>query len=88
MDNQPRRTSFGRSLRFWLGMQVDPDVHQLRQKTDEELCQWIAGWNDTQGAGYRLLGQHELNRRLQQADAVRSWLALGLSLVAIFLGLT
>lgn len=61
------------------------DPHKLRQKTDEELCQWIAGWNDRGGLGYRLLGQHELQRRLRQPDTIRSWIALGISVVALVL---
>ncbi len=61
------------------------DRHQLRKMTDEELCQWIAGWNEQRGIGYRLLGQHELQRRLRQADALRSWIAIGISLLAVTL---
>jgi hypothetical protein len=66
-------------------MTVTP--HQFRQKTDEEICQWIAGWNDKTGIGYRLLGQHELQRRLRQPDAVRSWIAIGISTLAIILSI-
>jgi hypothetical protein len=61
------------------------DPHQLRKKTNEELCQWIAGWNDHRGIGYRLLGQHELQRRLRQPDAIRSWIAIGISILAVAL---
>lgn len=63
------------------------DPHQLRKKTNEELCQWIAGWNDQKGIGHRLLGQHELQRRLRQPDAVRSWIAIGISVFAVLLSL-
>ena len=61
------------------------DPYHLRQKTNEELCNWIAGWNDSSGLGKRLLGQHELQRRLRQPDAVRSWVAIGISTVAVSL---
>jgi hypothetical protein len=46
---------------------------------------WIAGWNDQRGIGHRLLGQHELQRRLRQPEAFRSWLALGVSMLALVL---
>jgi hypothetical protein len=61
------------------------DTYQLRKKSDEELCQWIAGWNDQRGIGHRLLGQHELQRRLRQPDAIRSWIAIGISILAVIL---
>lgn len=61
------------------------DTYDLRQKTDEELCEWIAGWNDQRGVGHRLLGQHELERRLQRPNAIRSWLAIGISVFAVVL---
>ncbi len=58
---------------------------ELRQKNNEELCEWIRGFNDDKGAGYRLLGQHELQRRLRQPDAIRSWLAIGISIIALII---
>jgi hypothetical protein len=64
-------------------MQKKLDTHDLKNKTDEELCQWIAGWNDHKGIGYRLLGQHELQRRLRQPDVIRSWIAIGISITAL-----
>jgi hypothetical protein len=60
---------------------------ELRQKNNEELCQWIRGFNDDKGAGYRLLGQHELQRRLRHPDAVRSWIAIGISVIALVLSI-
>ena len=66
-------------------MKKEPDTHKLCEKTNEELCQWIAGWNDGTGRGYRLLGEHELQRRLRRPDAIRSWLAIGISLLAVAL---
>ena len=66
-------------------MSNERDPYDLRQKTDEELCEWIAGWNDQRGIGHRLLGQHELQRRLQRPNAIRSWLAIGISVFAVAL---
>ena len=66
-------------------MSNERDPYDLRQKTDEELCKWIAGWNDQGGIGHRLLGQHELQRRLQRPNAIRSWLAIGISVFAVAL---
>jgi hypothetical protein len=59
------------------------DPYQLRKMTDQELCEWIAGWNDQRGIGHRLLGQHELERRFQQPNAIRSWLAIGISVIVL-----
>ena len=66
-------------------MSDEYDRYQLRKMTNEELCKWIAGWNEQSGVGYRLLGQHELQRRLRQADAIRSWIAIVISLLAVAL---
>jgi hypothetical protein len=66
-------------------MSNERDPYDLRKKTDEELCEWIAGWNDQRGIGHRLLGQHELERRLQRPNAIRSWLAIGISVFAVTL---
>jgi len=63
----------------------EKDPYELRKKTDKELCEWIAGWNDQRGIGHRLLGQHELQRRLRQPDAIRSWIALAVSILALTL---
>lgn len=66
-------------------MKPEADPHKLRDKSNEELCQWISGWNDGKGRGYRLLGEHELQRRLRRPDAVRSWIAIGISVIAVLL---
>ena len=66
-------------------MRYKRDTYDLLKKTDEELCEWIAGWNDQQGIGKRLLGQHELQRRLRRPDAIRSWIAIGISIFAVAL---
>jgi hypothetical protein len=34
-----------------------------------------------------LLGEHELQRRLRRPDAVRSWLAIAISLFSVLMGL-
>ena len=66
-------------------MKPESDPYQLREKTDEQLCEWIAGWNDSSGRGKRLLGEAELHRRIRRPDAFRSWLAIGISLAAVLL---
>jgi hypothetical protein len=66
-------------------MSAKRDTYELRKMTDEQLCEWIAGWNDHRGIGHRLLGQHELQRRLKQPDSIRSWIAIGISVFAVIL---
>ena len=66
-------------------MKPELDTYQLSKKTNEELCQWISGWNDASGRGKRLIGEHELQRRLRQPDAIRSWVAIGISILAVLL---
>jgi hypothetical protein len=64
-------------------MNKESDPHGLRKKTNQELCVWIASWNDDAGRGNRLIGEEELNRRFRSSDAFRSWVAIGISLVAL-----
>ena len=66
-------------------MKPERDPYQLRSKTDKQLCEWIAGWNDGAGRGKRLLGEAELQRRLRRPDAIRSWIAIGISSAAVVL---
>lgn len=68
-------------------MKPEPDTYKLRKMTDEELCHWIAGWNDRSGIGKRLLGEAELHRRLRRPEALRSWIAIGISLLALLCSL-
>jgi hypothetical protein len=63
---------------------AEQDPFGLRKMTDKELCEWIADWNGEKGIGQRLLGQHELQRRLQRPDAIRSWLAIAISVFGVF----
>jgi hypothetical protein len=65
----------------------DRDPHHLRDKSDNQICQWIAGHNDDAGHGFRLVGMHELQRRLRQPDAIRSWIAIGISVIALAVAL-
>ena len=68
-------------------MTKEPDTFKLREKSTEDLCKWIAGWNDIQGRGHRLLGEHELQRRLRRPDAIRSWIAVGISIASVILSI-
>jgi len=65
----------------------DKDPFKLREKSDEDLCKWISGHNQERGLWAHILGQHELNRRARQPDAVRSWIAIGISAFAVVLSL-
>ena len=60
---------------------------QLRKKTTEEVCHAIASFNEDRGLGYRLLGQHELQRRLRQPDAIRSWIAISISIISLLISI-
>jgi hypothetical protein len=68
-------------------MKLSDTERQLREKNNEELCKWIYGFNDDRGGGFRLLGRHELERRLRRPDAIRSWIAIGISLTALVLSI-
>jgi hypothetical protein len=63
------------------------DPYGLRTKSTEAVCEWIAGWNEKNGAGKRLIGMQELRRRLSRPEAIRSWIAVGISLVAVLVAL-
>jgi hypothetical protein len=63
------------------------DPYKLREKSLEELCKWIGGFNETTSGGKarNILGQHELKRRLERAGAIRSWIAIGISGLALLI---
>lgn len=67
-------------------MKID-DPYGLRKKSIEEVCEWIAGWNDGPGLGKRLIGETELKRRLSRPEAIRSWIALGIALAALIVAI-
>jgi hypothetical protein len=66
---------------------LGPEFDRLRKMTDEEVCRYIGGFNDREGLKHRLIGQHELQRRLQRAEAIRSWIAIIISVVALVMTL-
>jgi hypothetical protein len=59
------------------------DPYGLKKLSIEEVCKWIAGWNNEQGHGMRLIGQNELRRRLSRPEAIRSWIAIAISALAL-----
>ncbi len=65
----------------------DSTVELFADKSDKELCEWIAGYNEQSGLGFRLLGNHELQRRLRRPDAIRSWIAVGISIIALLVAI-
>jgi hypothetical protein len=65
----------------------DQDPYRLRQKSLEEVCEWIAGWNDGSGLGKRLIGETELKRRISRPEAIRSWIAIGIALAALIVAI-
>jgi hypothetical protein len=69
-------------------MKAQSDTERkLRGMTNEDVCKWIAGFNDDKGLGFRLLGHHELQRRLRQPDAIRSWIAIAISITALLISI-
>ncbi len=59
--------------------------HGLREKSLQELCEWIGGINETTSGGRanNFLGQFELKRRLENPNAIRSWIAIVISSIAL-----
>ena len=55
----------------------------------EELCSWIAGHNEITSGGKAMnfLGKCELQRRMENPNALRSWIAIGISVIALFAAL-
>ncbi len=69
-------------------MKAQSDTERkLREMANEDVCKWIAGFNDEKGLGFRLLGHHELQRRLRRSDAIRSWIAIGISVTALLISI-
>ena len=61
------------------------DPYGLRKMSLEALCNWIGGWNEITSGGKasNFLGQYELKRRMENPNAIRSWIAIGISAVAL-----
>lgn len=61
---------------------MSDDPYHLRQKSDHELYEWIAGWK-TSTAQY-IAGQQEIKRRNDKPVSLRSWIAIGIAALALF----
>ncbi len=61
------------------------DPCELRKKSLNDLCEWIGGFNETTSGGRakNFLGQFELKRRLENPNAIRSWIAIIISAIAL-----
>jgi hypothetical protein len=60
-----------------------PELKAMRKMSTERLCKYIAGWSGRESEPWALLGRHELERRLRRPDAVRSWIAIVISIVSL-----
>lgn len=57
----------------------DPD--KLREMSDHELYEWVGGWN--QGNEKHIAGMQEIERRNSAPANLRSWIAIGISVVSL-----
>ncbi len=53
----------------------------LREKSDEELAEFMAGWK--QDTGNYILCEMEFKRRQNIGNEKRGWISLGISVVAL-----
>ena len=57
----------------------------LKKMSDRDLAEYQAGWRpDTR---QYILAEMEIQSRLQQPGALRSWIAIGLSVIALLLSI-
>ncbi len=65
------------------------DPYGLRKISLEELCIWIAGYNEITSGGKAMhfLGKCELHRRMENPNALRSWIAIFISVIALIAAL-
>ena len=57
------------------------DPYQLRDKSDLELYKWTAQWN--QATPNYIAGQQEIRRRNERPTSKRTWIAIGISALAL-----
>ncbi len=58
----------------------------LKQKSDSELAEWIAGWKP--GSKDHILGMAELDRRKNRGNTIRGWIAIAISVLALVVSIT
>jgi len=59
------------------------NMETLRGLSDEDLHKFIAGWKV--GTADHIAGERELRRREGMSVAMRSWIAIGCSVVAVII---
>jgi hypothetical protein len=60
-------------------------VTEIKQKSDCELAEWIAGWKPN--TKEHILGTAELERRKNKGNTVRGWIAIAISMVALIVSI-
>jgi hypothetical protein len=66
-------------------MVMTTTTEELKNKTNEELAEWMAGWSVN--TGNYILAEIEFKRRMNKNNNIRGWVAIILSLVAIIISI-
>jgi hypothetical protein len=61
-------------------------AEDLRQKSNEELAEFMAGWK--QDTGNYILCEMEFKRRQNRGNEMRGWISLGISATALIVAVT
>jgi hypothetical protein len=61
-------------------------AEDLRQKSNEELAEFMAGWK--QDTGNYILCEMEFKRRQSRGNEMRGWISLGISATALIVAVT
>ena len=67
-------------------MVTNVSTKDLKDKSDEELAEFMAGWK--QETGNYILCKMEFERRQNLGNEKRGWISLGISLVALLVSIT
>ena len=59
------------------------DIYNLKEKTDQELYEWISGWKPS--TTKHIAGMQELKKRNEYSNKLRSWAAIILSALSLIL---
>ena len=55
--------------------------YNLREMSDDKLYKWTAGWKTN--TAQHIAGQQEIRRRNYSQASLRSWIAIGMSALAL-----
>lgn len=58
---------------------------ELRKMSDGKLAEWIAGWKP--GTKDHILGMAELDRRKNEGNTIRGWIAIAISVLALIVAI-